>query len=140
MPSIFTRILTGEVPGRFVWKDEQCFAILTTNPLQPGHLLLIPRLELDDWLDVPQALRDHLFGTAQVLGQALKQAFKPVKVGLAIVGLEVRHLHLHLIPISAPEHMDFARAERSPDPLALDAVAAQVRAALKALGAKGVAR
>lgn len=136
MASIFTRILAGEVPGRFVWRDEQCFAILTAQPLQPGHLLVIPRQEVDDWLDLPAPLRDHLLGVAQLLGRALKVTFQPIKVGLAIVGLEVRHVHVHLIPISAPEHMDFARAETHPDPAELDAVAERLRATLATLGAQ----
>ncbi len=136
MASIFSRILAGEIPGRFVWKDEQCFAILTVNPIQPGHVLVIPRQEIDDWLDLSPALRDHLVATAQVLGRALKAAFQPVKVGVAIVGLEVRHVHLHLIPISAPEHMEFARADTHPDPAGLDAVAERVRATLTAMGVR----
>lgn len=136
MPSIFTRIIEGKVPGRFVWKDELCFAILTVNPIQPGHVLVIPRQEIDDWLDLPSPLRDHLMATARVLGQAMREVFRPVKVGLAIIGLEVRHVHLHLIPISAPEHMEFARADKSPDPAALDSVAERLRAALTTMGVR----
>lgn len=130
MPSVFTRILNNELPGRFIWKDEKCFAILTSQPIQPGHVLVIPRQEIDDWLDLPADLRDHLIDVAQVIGKALKREFRPTKIGVAIVGLEVRHVHLHLIPISAPEHMDFARAEKSPDPRRLDEVAEKLRAAL----------
>ena len=72
MPSLFTRILDGELPGRFVWKDEVCFAILTVNPIRPGHVLVIPRQEIDDWLDLPDEGRDHLMATAQVFGRAVK--------------------------------------------------------------------
>ena len=139
MATVFTKILNREIPGRFVWKDEQCFAILTINPIQPGHVLVIPRQEIDHWIDVPDALRDHLFEVAQTLAKALMKAFRPVKVGLTIVGLEVLHVHLHLMPISAPEHMEFARAERNPDPKALDAAAAKIRAALKEMGVKQAA-
>ena len=138
MPSIFTKILKGEIPGRFVWKDEQCFAILTINPIQPGHLLVIPREEIDQWVYLSDALRDHLFKVAQTLSKALMKAYRPVKVGLMIVGLEVKHVHLHLMPISAPEHVEFKRAEKNPDPKALDAAAARVRAALKEMGVKEV--
>ncbi len=132
MPSIFTRILNGELPGRFVWKDDKCFAILTAQPIQPGHVLVIPRQEIDDWVDLPDDLRDHLFATAAVIGKALMKEFQPTKVGVAVVGLEVRHVHLHLIPISAPEHMEFARADKNPDPRALDQVAERLRKALAA--------
>jgi histidine triad (HIT) family protein len=138
-PSVFTRILNGEIPGRFVWKDEQCFAILTINPIQPGHVLVIPKREVDRWTDLPDDLRNHLFMVGQTIAKGLHAAFKPDRVGLMIVGLEVHHVHLHLIPISAPEHMEFARADKSPDPKALDAAAAALRTALKAMGVKQVA-
>jgi histidine triad (HIT) family protein len=139
MASIFTKILNREIPGRFVWKDEQCFAILTINPIQPGHLLVIPREEIDNWVYVPDALRDHLFKVGQTLAKALMKAYRPVKVGLMIVGLEVKHVHLHLMPISAPEHVEFARADKNPDPKALDAAAAKIRAALKEMGVQQIA-
>ncbi len=139
MPSVFTKILDGAIPGRFLWKDEHCFSILTVNPIQPGHCLVIPRTELDHWLDVPAELARHLFDVAQTIGKAQMQAFQPVKVGLSIVGLEVRHVHLHLIPIREARHMDFANAEKSPAPAALDDAAAKLRAALRAMGCKQVA-
>lgn len=139
MPSLFTRILDGAIPGRFVWKDEKCFSILTINPIQPGHCLVIPRQELDHWLDVPAELSRHLFEVAQVIGKAQMAAFRPEKVGLSIVGLEVRHVHLHLIPIREAKHMDFAHADKNPSPAALDDAAARLRTALKALGRREVA-
>ena len=120
MPSIFTRILNGKIPGEFVWKDAECFALLTINPIQPGHALVIPRQEIDHWLDVPADLARHLTDVAPTIGQAQMQAFRPVKVGLSIVGLEVRHVHLHLIPIRDASHMDFANADKNPTPAALD--------------------
>jgi histidine triad (HIT) family protein len=138
MPSVFTRILNGELPGRFVWKDEQCFAILTINPIRPGHALVIPRREIDHWLDVPGELSRHLFDVAQTIGKAQMQAFRPAKVGLSIVGLEVRHAHLHVIPIDSIEDMDFGRAEKSPSPAALDDAANRLREALRKLGARHV--
>jgi len=138
MPTLFTRILNGEIPGRIVWKDERCFALMTINPIQPGHVLVIPREEIDHWLDLPDGLRDHLFKTAQVIGKALMQAFRPVKIGMSIVGLEVLHVHLHLMPISGPEHMEFSRAQKNPDPKALDAAAEKLRAALRAMGRREV--
>ncbi|MSR46276.1 MAG: HIT family protein [Planctomycetes bacterium] len=139
MPTLFTKILEGAIPGRFVWKDDKCFAILTINPIQPGHCLVIPRQEIDHWLDVPAELSRHLFEVAQEIGKAQMAAFRPVKVGLTILGLEVRHVHLHLIPIREPKDMDFANAEKSPAPAALDEAASKLRAALKASGCKQVA-
>ena len=135
MASIFTRILNGEIPGRFVWKDEKCFAILTINPIRPGHTLVISREEIDHWLDVPPDLSRHLFDVAQKIGKAQMRAFSPAKVGLSIVGLEVRHVHLHVIPISNASHVDFKNADQNPDPKALDAAADRLRAALKEMNA-----
>ena len=139
MPSPFTRILRGELPARFVWKDERCAAFLSINPLRPGHVLVVPRDEIDHWLDLPGPLRDHLFGVAQTIGRALQAEFRPEKVGLVIVGLEVRHVHLHLAPIWGLGDLDFARAEQNPAPAALDEAAARVRAALRRLGCAQVA-
>lgn len=139
MPSIFTRIIAGELPARFVWKDEHCVAFLSINPLRAGHVLVVPRQELDHWLDVPAPLRDHLFGVGQEIGRALQAEWKPEKVGLTIVGLEVRHVHLHVVPINGIGDMDFARAEKNPAPAALDAAATRLRAALRRQGSQHVA-
>ncbi len=138
MPSPFTRILRGELPARFVWKDERCAAFLSINPLRPGHVLVVPRDEIDHWLDVPADLRDHLFGVAQSIGRALQDEWKPEKVGLVIVGLEVRHAHLHVVPIWGMADLDFARAEKNPSPAALDEAATRVRAALRRQGCAAV--
>lgn len=137
--TVFTKIRNGEIPGRFAWRDERCFAILTINPIQPGHTLVIPNDEIDDWLDVPEELHQHLFSVARTIARAQMAAFKPTKVGLSIVGLEVRHVHLHLIPISKVEHLDFARADKNPEPKALDAAAERIRVELNKAGARGVA-
>ena len=77
MPTLFTRIIQGELPGRFVWKDEHCVAFLSIEPLRPGHTLLVPREEIDHWIDVPDALHAHLAKVAKELGIALQAAFKP---------------------------------------------------------------
>ena len=139
MPSIFTRIINGELPGRFVWRDELCVGILSIAPLAPGHALVIPRKEVDHWLDLDDELSQHLFASAQAIGKAIQQAFSPVKVGLMIAGLEVRHVHLHLVPIKALHDLDFSRQNRNPDPAMLDDAAAKIRAALGELGYAQVA-
>lgn len=139
MASLFTRIINGEIPGRFVWKDDQCVAMLTIAPLRPGHVLVIPRQEVDHWIDLEPALASHLLHVSQVIGQALQSAFKPVKVGLAVIGLEVRHVHLHLVPIDAISDMDFGRENKSVDPGELDASADTIRAELRRMGRSEVA-
>ena len=130
MPSLFTKIIQGELPGRFVWRDERAVGLLSIAPLRPGHTLVIPIEEIDHWLDVPPELMQHLTSVAQTIGQAIQRSFHPEKVGLMIAGLEVRHVHLHLVPIHALGDLDFAKADAKATPEALDAAAAKLRAAL----------
>lgn len=134
MASIFSRIIRGELSGRFVWKDDRCVGLMTINPLTPGHTLVIPRAEVDHWIDLEPDLARHLFSVAQSIGKAIQRAFTPVKVGLLIAGLEVRHAHLHLVPIRELHDLDFDRQEKNPDPAALDRAAATLRTALRELG------
>ena len=89
MPTLFTRIIRGELPGRFVWRDAQCVAFLTIAPLRPGHTLVVPIREVDHWLELAPAEAAHLTAVAQKIGRAIQSAFAPVKVGLMIAGLEV---------------------------------------------------
>ena len=132
MPTLFTRIIEGEIPGTFVWKDDQCVAFLSINPLKPGHTLVVPRFEVDHWIDCPPELSAHIFSVARVLGSALQRAFEPTRVGLMIAGLEVPHLHIHLVPIDGVHDLDFANAAASVDPEELETAAAAIRAELEA--------
>ena len=139
MPTLFTRIIRGEIPGRFVWRDAQCVAFLTIAPLQPGHTLVVPIREVDHWLDLEPAEAAHLTLVSQKIGRAVQSAFAPKKVGLMIAGLEVAHVHLHVVPIHELRDLDFARADKAPAPAAMDAAAAKLRAALRAAGHAEVA-
>ena len=139
MPSLFTRIINGELPGRFVWRDDKAVAFLTIQPLAPGHTLVVPRAEVDHWIDLDPSLAQHLMAVAQSVGQAMQEAFKPAKVGLIIAGLEVRHVHLHVVPINAIGDLNFDRQEKNPDPAKLDDAADRLRGALKELGFTQVA-
>ncbi len=133
LASIFTRIIAGELPGRFVHQDEQCVGLLTINPLRPGHTLVIPRLEVEHWLGLEPALAQHLMMVAQRVGQAQMKAFRPTRVGLIIAGLEVPHVHLHVFPVNSLSDFDFTRADPNPAPEAQDRVARQIRDALQSL-------
>ncbi|MGI8710893.1 MAG: HIT family protein [Acidimicrobiales bacterium] len=130
MATLFTRIIDGEIPGRFVWRDDRCVAFLTIAPLRPGHCLVVPIEEVDHWLDLDVELAGHLMVVAQAVGQAQRSAFSPNRVGLIIAGLEVPHVHLHVVPIESEADLDFARADPSPSPDALDDAADQLRRAL----------
>ena len=134
MASVFTRIIRGELPGRFVWRDARCVAFLTIEPLQPGHTLVVPIREVDHWIDLEPEDAAHLTVVAQKIGRAMQSAFAPKRVGLMIVGIEVPHVHLHVVPIREMRDLDFARADKSPAPAAMDAAAAKLRAALRSAG------
>lgn len=138
MASIFTRIINGELPGRFVWKDDDIVAFMTIEPLRPGHVLVVPREEIEHWIDLPAPLRNRLFAVSQEIGHAIDDAFKPAKVGMALVGLEVPHVHVHLAPIHEISDMSFANTDPNPTPESLDEAAEKIREALRALGATHV--
>ncbi len=134
MATIFSRIIAGEIPGRFIWSDEACVAFLTIEPLAPGHTLVVPRREVDHWIDLDRDLNGHLFDVARLIGDAIRYAFNPNRVGLMVQGFEVPHAHLHVWPANSPADFDLAAAERSPDPDALDSAGEQLRSALHDLG------
>lgn len=133
MPTLFTRIIDGDIPGTFVWKDDICVAFLSIEPLRPGHTLVVPRQEVDHWLDASDELRDHLMAVASTIGRAMETEWQPEKVGLMIAGLEVPHLHLHLVPIWNVNDLDFARAKPASREELEDA-ASRIRRALGAAG------
>ncbi|MEO0492772.1 MAG: HIT family protein [Actinomycetota bacterium] len=131
MPSIFTRIIDGEIPGRFVWRDDVCVAFLDVRPLAHGHVLVVPRTEVDQWTDLDADTVTHLMGVAHEVGQAQKALLSPARVGLMIAGFEVPHVHVHVVPMNGMGDLDFANADTNPDPAALDALRDQLEAALE---------
>jgi histidine triad (HIT) family protein len=139
LATVFTRIIEGELPGRFVWKDERCVAFLSITPLKAGHTLVVPREEVDHWLDLEEDLAAHLLNVSRSIGKALQKGFQPAKVGLLIAGLEVLHTHIHLVPIDGLYDLDFDRQERDPDPANLDEAAGVIRKSLSELGFEEVA-
>jgi len=138
MPTLFSRIINGELPGRFVWKDDRAVAFLTIKPVKDGHTLVVPREEIEHWIDLPQDLAAHLMQVSQEVGRAIQSAFNPAKVGVALVGLEVPHVHIHLMPIWSVTDLDFAK-QHDASPAELDQAAEKIRAALRAAGKTQVA-
>ena len=133
MASIFTRIINGELPARFVYQDDSCVAFLSIRPLRPGHTLVVPRREVDHWLDVDPDQLSHLTAVAQKIGRAQMAAFKPVRIGMMIAGLEVPHLHIHVVPIRGMHDLDFANQDPHPDEAIMGAAAEAIKAELKKL-------
>jgi len=129
MASIFTMIIKGDIPGHFVYRDEDCVAFLSIEPLTEGHTLIVPIQEVDHWIDLEPELAAHLMLVAQRIGQAIDVVYSPQRVGLLIVGDEVPHVHIHVTPISSARDLDFANA-RSASSEELAKVAAQLTEAL----------
>jgi histidine triad (HIT) family protein len=138
LPSIFTRIIDGELPADFVWKDDVSVAFLSNRPLRPGHTLVVPRLEIDHWLDLEPELLNHLMATAKTIGQAQMEAFKPARIGMVLVGLEVPHVHFHVVPIRGVHDLDFDNQDPNPDPAKMKAAGEALREELRRRGAAGV--
>lgn len=134
MASIFTRIINGEIPGRFVWRDSVAVAFLDVRPLAPGHCLVVPMVEVDRWTDLDAPTAAHLMTVAHAVANAQQLVFSPPRVGLMIAGFEVPHVHVHVFPTQGMGNFDFAQANTSPDPTELDQHAVALRAALRAAG------
>lgn len=134
MATVFTMIIEGDLPGRFIWRDERCVAFLSINPLQHGHALVVPIDEVDHWLDLDPELNAHLMKVSQTIGQAQMAAFSPTRIGLMIAGLEVPHVHLHVVPINGVHDLDFANAQRDPSAEAMDRARDSIVEALRAMG------
>lgn len=134
MASIFTMIIDGTIPSRMLWEDEHCVSFLDVRPLAPGHALVVPRLEVDQWIDLEPDLVAHLTGVAHAIGQAQMAVFSPQRIGLMIAGFEVPHTHIHVVPIETMAQLDFANADENADQAALDQHLADLRAALGGAG------
>jgi diadenosine tetraphosphate (Ap4A) HIT family hydrolase len=130
MPSIFTRIIEGELPGRFVHRDDQCVAFLSIAPIRPGHTLVVPIAEVDHWVDLDPDLIAHLMQVGRRIGAAQMTAFSPSRIGVIIAGMEVPHAHIHLIPIDRESDLHFENADPNTPADELDAAADKLRAAL----------
>ncbi len=130
MASVFTMIINGDLPGRFVYEDEEVVAFLTIEPMTQGHTLVVPRAEVDNWQDVDPALFHKVMDVAQRIGKAVCSAFGTERCGLIIAGLEVPHLHVHVFPARNLTDFGFAHVDRNPSPESLDDAQARIKAAL----------
>ena len=139
MPTIFSRIIDGELPGTFVWRDDRAVGFLSINPLAPGHVLVVPTAEVDHWIDLEPALAAHLFDVARVIGRAQAAAFGCARVGLIVAGYEVPHTHVHVIPTNSMSQLNFANAATNVDPADLESAGEAIRAQLRSAGHTEVA-
>lgn len=129
MSSIFTKIIQGEIPCYKIAEDENFFAFLDINPNAPGHTLCIPKQEVDRIMDLDAETYAGLMAFARKVGIALEKSVPCKRVGMAVIGLEVPHVHVHLIPMRSMDDMTF-RSKTSLKPEEFESIAAAVRAAL----------
>lgn len=134
MASVFSAIIAGDIPGRFVWEDDDVVGFLTIAPVTQGHTLIVPRAEIDQWQDVDPETFGRLTAVAQTVGQAVRAAFDAPRSGLLIAGLEVPHLHLHVFPAYDMSDFDISGADTSPSAESLDEAQEKIKAALTSLG------
>jgi histidine triad (HIT) family protein len=134
MATVFTRIIRGEFPGTFVWRDELCVALMSINPMAHGHTLVVPIEELDHWVDGSPDLIAHLFEVTRIIGAAQQAAFAPERVGVIIAGYELPHTHVHVIPTNDMRELSFANAAASVDREELERAADAIRTALRGAG------
>lgn len=109
MPSIFTRIINREIPGYIVAENDDAIAFLDINPLNEGHTLVVPKVEVDKLFDLDEDTYLKLQAFTHKLAQAIERAMPCLRVGVAVVGLEVPHAHIHLIPLHSIHDIDFSR-------------------------------
>jgi diadenosine tetraphosphate (Ap4A) HIT family hydrolase len=133
MASVFTKIINGELPGRFVYEDDDIVAFLTIAPITVGHTLVVPRAEIDNWQDVDPAVFGRVMEVSQLIGKAVVKAFPAERAGVIIAGLEVPHLHVHVFPTNNLADFGFANADQNPSQQSLDDAQAKVKAALAEL-------
>ena len=114
MASIFTKIIRGELPSYKIHETEQVLAILTIDPIQPGHTIVFPKVEVDHFFDVGDPHYSAVFQAAKPIAKAIQAATGCLRVGVAVQGFEVPHFHLHLIPMWGTEDFDFRKAKRRP--------------------------
>lgn len=131
MPSIFSKIIAGEIPCHRVAESEDYFAFLDIRPLREGHTLVVPKKEVDRLFDLDEETYSGLFNFTKQVATAIKKAYPCDRVGMAVIGLEVPHAHIHLIPINAMSDMDFTNPKISLSQEDLAACAKKINALME---------
>ncbi len=134
MSTVFSKIIAGEIPGRFVWADEVCVVFATIAPITDGHMLVVPREEVDQFTDASDELLAHVSAVAKKVGQAQRAAWGAPRAAVLVAGFEVPHLHLHVLPAWDEAALRFDRARPDVPAEELDAAAERLREALREAG------
>src|SRR4051812_20789865 len=128
MPSLFSKIINGEIPCHKIAEDEKFFAFLDVFPLVPGHVLVVPKKETDYIFDIEDADLAEMMIFAKHIAGVLKAAISCKRIGIAVIGLEVPHAHIHLVPMNSADDLNFTRPKLSPSTEELKQVAEKIRA------------
>ena len=131
MATIFSKIISGEIPSYKIAESENCFAFLDISPLAKGHTLVVPKKEIDYIFDIDDDLHAELWQFAKKISHALSKSVPCKRIGVAVIGLEVPHAHIHLIPMNKVSDMNFAMPKLSFSPEEMKATAEAIRANLK---------
>lgn len=121
MPTIFTKIIRGEIPSYRIAEDDMFFAFLDIFPLREGHTLVVPKLETDRLFELPEGHLSAMLNFAKPIALAIEKAFPCQRAGLSVIGLEVPHAHLHIVPIDSADDLNFTRPKLSCTPAELEA-------------------
>jgi histidine triad (HIT) family protein len=125
--TIFSKIIAGQIPCYIIAEDERYFAFLDINPLNEGHTLVIPKKEVDYIFDLEEADYTGLMAFARKTALALKKAVPCLRIGMAVVGLEVPHVHVHLIPLHTAHDIDFGKAKLKLSAQEFEKIAEKIR-------------
>ncbi|HRG53823.1 MAG TPA: HIT family protein [Bacteroidia bacterium] len=128
MPSLFSKIVNGEIPSHKIAEDDNFFAFLDVFPLVPGHVLVVPKKETDYIFDIGDAELAQMMVFAKQVAVVLKKAMPCKRIGVAVIGLEVPHAHIHLVPMNSADDLNFTRPKLSPSQDELKQIAEKIRA------------
>jgi len=130
MPSIFSKIVAGEIPSHKIAENDEFYAFLDINPITKGHTLVIPKVETDYIFDIDDDVLGRMMIFAKLIAKAIKKSVPCIRVGVAIMGLEVPHAHIHLIPIGKESDMHFGNPKLKLTPDELNAISVSIKANL----------
>lgn len=128
MASIFSKIINGEIPCHKIAENEKFFAFLDVFPLVTGHVLVVPKKEIDYIFDIEDADLAEMMVFAKQVAKVLKKAIPCTRIGVAVIGLEVPHAHIHLVPMNTANDLNFTRSKLSPSQEDLHQTAEKIRA------------
>jgi histidine triad (HIT) family protein len=130
MATLFSRIIQGEIPAHKILEDDYFLAFLDISPLREGHTLVVPKIETDYIFDLPDDYLERMLAFAKPIARAIERSFPCRRCGIAVIGLEVPHAHLHIVPINNADDLNFTRPKLKPGPGDLDAALQKIRSNL----------